>query len=139
MNIMKLIQELGGSEDTDPRLEAIEEMMTGGEGSEDPQEVSARSKAQFRMLQGIARGTIYNKSISPERAKEMLAPPIDESTGFPIRQYYQYLPETAEEGPDPYRDPLRPPPRSPNRAPRPERDPEKSRRKRDRPDEDEEE
>ena len=78
----------------DPELEEIAELMLA----------SARSKSQFRMLQGVRRGSITDKTITPEQAEEMLAPPEDPWSGQPQRKYYQFLPETAKEGPDPFED-----------------------------------
>lgn len=81
----------------DPRLQEIADAMM------DREDVSARSKAQFRMLQGEKRGT-GRTNMTPEQAEEMLAPPEDPLSGQPFRKYYQFLPERAEDGPDPFED-----------------------------------
>jgi hypothetical protein len=60
---------------------------------------SARSKAQFRFLQGQRK---TGDKMTPDQAEEMVAPPEDPWSGQPQRKYYQFLPETAKDGPDPF-------------------------------------
>jgi hypothetical protein len=81
---------------------------------EEPQPASARSKAQFRFLQSIAKGgdpatppgetgrPTPRSSLTPDDAQNMVAPPIDPWSGQPFNKYYRMLPNTAKEGPDPF-------------------------------------
>lgn len=74
---------------------------------EDPQQASARSKAQFRFLQSVAKGgdpslTTPRSTLTPDDAQNMVAPPIDPWSGQPFNKYYRMLPNTAKEGPDPF-------------------------------------
>jgi hypothetical protein len=73
----------------------------GLQGVKDALLASARSKAQFRFLQGQRRS---GDRMTPEQAEEMLAPPEDPLSGQPFRKYQQFLPERAEDGPDPFED-----------------------------------
>ena len=73
----------------------------GLQGVKDALLASARSKAQFRFLQGQRNS---GSRMTPDQAEEMLAPPEDPLSGQPFRKYYQFLPERAEDGPDPFED-----------------------------------
>jgi len=57
----------------------------------------ASSRAQFRMLQGIARGSIQHPTITQDKAKEMLA---EEPGDFIPKGQYRMLPEKRRKDQD---------------------------------------